>query len=86
MQHAKRNSHGRGHPNSRSPANDHLANGFGHFAVVLVGVKNLFRGQAPLVQHDHAAVGPFDGLRYVHSLSSLTTFQSLAVTDAEASA
>jgi len=47
-------------------ANDHFADGFGDFAVIGVGVGDFFGGEKALVEHDHAAVGPLDGLRYVH--------------------
>src|SRR5215472_10222769 len=67
MQHPESKSHGRRDANGRRPANHHFANRFGDFAIIRVGVENLLGGQSSLVQHHDAAVGPFNGLRYVHS-------------------
>jgi len=67
VEHAESNAHRCCDTNGRRAANHHFANGFGDLAVVGVGVIDLLGGKAALVQHDHAAVGPLNGLRYVHS-------------------
>ena len=66
MKNAQRGSHGRGHADRRRASNDHVADGFGDFAVIGVGVADFFAGKEALVEHDDAAVGPFNGLGYVH--------------------
>src|SRR5262249_10925193 len=64
--HAERDTHGGGDTYGRRAPNHHLADGFGDVAVVRVGVMNFCGRQKALVEHDHAAVGPFDGSCYVH--------------------
>src|SRR5229473_8661547 len=61
-----------GYADRRSAANHHFANGLGDFAIIGVGVKDFLGGKAPLVQHDYAAIRPFDRLGYVHAFDVLT--------------
>jgi len=71
VQNAQGRAHGGGYAYGGRAANDHFANGFGNFAVIGVGVANFFGGEETLVEHDHAAIGPLDGLRYVHEFDFL---------------
>src|SRR5580704_19509346 len=66
MKYPECRTHGSGYTNRRSAANYHRTDRFGDFAIVRVGVVNFLGGQAALVEHDHATVGPFDGLGNVH--------------------
>ncbi len=68
MEHPECRTHGSGYANRRGAANHHRADRFGDFAIVRVGVVNFLGGQAALVQHNHATVGPFDGLGNVHRI------------------
>ncbi len=67
-------AHRGGDADCRSAADDHFAYGLGDLAVVGVGVGDFLARKPALVEHDHAAFGPFDGLRYVHSPSDLANF------------
>src|SRR5580658_3641965 len=74
MKNAERGSHGGGYADCWRAANHHVADSFGDFAVVGVGVADFLSGKKALVEHHYAAVGPFDGLGYVHSLRILNEF------------
>ena len=71
VKNAKSGSHGCGDADGRRAANDHVADGFGDFAVIGVGVADFLGGKEALVEHDYAAVGPFDRLGNVHFLRIL---------------
>src|SRR5438445_692885 len=73
-QSAESRTHGRRHTNGRSAANDHFANGFGDLTVIRIREADFFGGKPALVQHDHAAFGPFDRLGYIHSVVILASF------------
>src|SRR4029077_13567814 len=62
MQDSEGYAHGGGYADDGGSADYHFTNGAGYFAVAGVGVGNLFVGEAALVEHDYAAVGPLDGL------------------------
>jgi hypothetical protein len=70
MKNTQCGSHCRGNADRRRATNDHVADGFRDFAVAGVGVADLLTGKEALVEHHHAAVGPFDGLGYVHDQKS----------------
>src|SRR5262249_16006864 len=55
-------AHGCSDSDGGSPANNHFADGFGHVLVSGVGVCDFLGGKAALVEHDDAAVGPFNRL------------------------
>ena len=63
---AESDAHGGGDSDGGSAANDHFADGFGDFEIAGVGVGDFFGGEQALVKNDHAAVGPLDGLSYIH--------------------
>jgi hypothetical protein len=71
VQNTEGGAHGGSNADGRRAANDHFTDGFGDFAVVGVSVGDFLGGKKALVEHDNAAGGPFDGLRYVHSLNDL---------------
>src|ERR1700682_2419842 len=68
MEHAEGGAHSGGYADRRRATNDHFGDGAGHFAVVRVGVMNFFAGEAALIEHDDAAVGPLYRLRYIHAI------------------
>ena len=68
MQDTERRTHRRRHSNRRRSTDHHFVNRLRHLAVVRIGVSNLLGGKPPLVEHNHAALRPLDGLRYIHSL------------------
>jgi hypothetical protein len=67
MQDAQGDAHGRSNTDGGGAADFHVANRAGHLAVIGVRVPNFLRGKAALVENHDAAVGPFDGLGYVHA-------------------
>src|SRR6267154_4631042 len=72
MQNAQGYAHGGGYADGGGSADHHFADGGGYLAVVGVGVGDFFGGEAALVEHDYAAVGPLDGLGYVHGRTIVT--------------
>ena len=62
MQNAEGSAHGRSNADGRSATNDHFTDGFSDFAIVGVGVGDFLGGKAALVDDDHAAISPCDGL------------------------
>src|SRR5439155_1534092 len=48
--------------------------GFGDLTVIRIREADFFGGKPALVQHDHAAFGPFDRLGYIHSVVILASF------------
>src|SRR6266404_2092700 len=71
MQNAQGHAHGGRDSDRRGAANDHFPDRAGDFAVVGVGVADFLAGEAALIEHDYAAIGPFDWLGYVHCAGSL---------------
>src|SRR6266704_6392759 len=65
-------AHRRRHADRRSAADDHFADGLRDLTIIRVGIGNFLAGKAALVEHDHATIGPFDRLRYVHAFDVLT--------------
>src|SRR5882757_4649717 len=72
MQNAQGYAHGRGYADGGGSADHHFADGGGYLAVVGVGVGDFFGGEAALVEHDYAALGPLDWLGYVHGRTIVT--------------
>src|ERR1035441_9126043 len=66
--HADGDSHGGGHTDGRRAANDHVADGGGHFLVIPAGNVFFVQRQARLVDHDHALRRPFDCFYHVWGL------------------
>ncbi len=58
----QRNAHCCRHSDGGRAANDHGADGVGHFFVGRAGDVGFFRGQLRLIDEAHARVGPFQSL------------------------
>jgi hypothetical protein len=59
---AERHPHGRGHADRRGAANHEVGDRLDDLLGALERQIDLFARQQPLVEHDDALVGPFDGL------------------------